>query len=383
MALVKRGNTVEKKESLLQEFIFHIDLDCFFASVELRERPALRGFPVVVGGNKETKKGVVLTCTYEAREFGIHSGMSILQAVQLCPDIICVGTSRGLYKQISDNIMTILQSYTDEFRQASIDEAYLNLTSVVINDYNGNPLPLAQKIKDQIFEAEEITCSIGIGPNTTIAKMATSQNKPNGITFVPKERRKDFLQPLLVSRISGIGPKTATWLQEKHDITTIGQIMALETEYEMIRKFNSLGKFFYKIISGKGRTSIRPRDNYAAKSISNGRTFYGRKENGQVITPEKILNKMIDRVHKRLIDKKFRYKTITLEVKLQENLKIVSKSKSFLAANDDKERITTTAFELLEEFKRLKQPIRKIAVRLSNFEKFDPKQKTMTDYFCE
>jgi DNA polymerase IV (DinB-like DNA polymerase) len=256
MALVKRGNTVEKKESLLQEFIFHIDLDCFFASVELRERPALRGFPVVVGGNKETKKGVVLTCTYEAREFGIHSGMSILQAVQLCPDIICVGTSRGLYKQISDNIMTILQSYTDEFRQASIDEAYLNLTSVVINDYNGNPLPLAQKIKDQIFEAEEITCSIGIGPNTTIAKMATSQNKPNGITFVPKERRKDFLQPLLVSRISGIGPKTATWLQEKHDITTIGQIMALETEYEMIREFNSLGKFFYKIISGKGRTSI-------------------------------------------------------------------------------------------------------------------------------
>ncbi|MHA1556208.1 MAG: DNA polymerase IV [Candidatus Heimdallarchaeota archaeon] len=369
-----------------RNFLFHVDLDCFFAAVEVREQPSLKGLPVIVGGDKESKRGVVTTCTYEARKFGVHSGMSILEALNLCPESICIRRGNySLYREVSDSVMAILSSYTEEFRCASIDEAYLNLTKIINEEFNGNPLPLAEEIKKEIFETEGITCSIGIGSNTTIAKMATSQNKPNGITFIPKEKIKGFLKPLPVRRISGIGPKSAEHLKQKHGVETIGQIMKLETEYEMIRKYGSLGKFFFRVISGEGRTTLKPNDYYGAKSISKGRTFYGYLEDGEPITAEKLLPKLIDQVHERLIKRFFRFKTVTLEIKLQNSFKNLNKSRSFLAANDDKERITSTVFELLEDFRNTHkdEPIRKVAVRVSNFEKRDSKQKSITDFFGE
>ncbi len=369
-----------------RNFLFHVDLDCFFAAVEVREQPSLKGLPVIVGGDKESKRGVVTTCTYEARKFGIHSGMSIVEALNLCPESICIKRGHySLYREVSDSVMTILSSFTDEFRCASIDEAYLNLTKIINENFNGNPLPLAEEIKKEIFETEGITCSIGIGSNTTIAKMATSQNKPNGITYIPKENIKEFLKSLPVRRISGIGPKSAERLKEKHGVETIGQIMKLETEYEMIRKYGSLGKFFYRVISGEGRTTLKPNDYYGAKSISKGRTFYGYVEDGEPISAEKLLPKLIDQVHQRLTKRFFRFKTVTLEIKLQSNFKNINKSRSFLAANDDKERIASTVFEFLEEFRNTHkdETIRKVAVRVSNFEKRDSKQKSITDYFGE
>ncbi len=374
---------VPKKE---RNFLFHVDLDCFFAAVEIREQPSLKGLPIIVGGDKESKRGVVTTCTYEARRFGVHSGMSIVDALKLCPESICL--PRGnylLYREVSDSVMSILSTYTDEFRCASIDEAYLNLTKIINKEFNGNPIPIAEEIKKEIFEIEGITCSIGIGSNTTIAKMATSQNKPNGITYIPKEHIKEFLKPLPVRRISGIGPKSAERLQKNHGVETIGQIMKLETEYEMIRKYGSLGKFFYRIISGEGRTKLKTNDYYGAQSISKGRTFYGYLEDGEPITAEKLLPKLIDQVHERLTKKSFRFKTVTLEIKLQNSFKNINKSRSFLAANDDKERINSTVFELLEEFRNTHkdEPIRKVAVRVSNFGKKDSNQKSITDFFSE
>lgn len=385
MAVLEKSQNQIEISTKERNFLFHVDLDCFYAAVEIREEPSLKGLPVIVGGDKETKRGVVTTCTYEARKFGVRSGMSIVEALKLCPEAICLSRGHfGLYREVSDSVMAILSSYTDEFRCASIDEAYLNLTKVINDEFNGNPLPLAEEIKKEIFETEGITCSIGIGPNTTIAKMATSQNKPNGITYVPKEKIKEFLNPLPVRRISGIGPKSAESLKRRHGIETIGQIMELETEFEMIRKYGSLGKFFYRVISGEGRTVLKPNDYFGAKSISKGRTFYGYlEEDGEPITAEKLLPKLIDQVHERLKKRFFRFKTVTLEIKLQNNFKNLNRSKSFQAANDDKERITTTVFELLEDFRNTykDEPIRKVAVRVSNFEKRDPKQKSLIDFF--
>ncbi|MFW9922974.1 MAG: DNA polymerase IV [Candidatus Thorarchaeota archaeon] len=365
-------------------FIFHVDLDCFFAAVEMREDPSLVGKPVMVGGNKETKRGVVCACNYEARKFGIHSGMSALKAIELCPDLICISRGhRELYSEVSDSVMEILSSYTDNIRSASIDEAYLDLTDIVNDQYNGNPILLAEEIKDEVFQTERITCSIGIGPNTTIAKMATSQNKPNGITYIPKENIKDFLTPLPLHRLIGIGKKSADAIKRKHGIETIGEIIKLETEYEMLRKFGRLGSFFFRVISGEGRTKIEPSNSFGAKSISRGNTFYGYTQDGEPVTAEKLLPKLIDDIHNRLTKRFFRFKTVTLEIKFQRGLRTVNKSKSFLAANDDKDRITITAFELLEEIKRIHkdEPIRKVAVRVSNFEKSDPLQKSIMDYF--
>lgn len=366
-----------------RQFIFHVDLDCFFAAVEMREDPSLVGKPIIIGGNKETKRGVAFTCNYEARKYGIHSGMPARKALELCPDLLCVKSRHSLYGEISETIMDIISSYTDNFRRASVDEAYLNLTKEVVEEYQGYPLPLAKEIKKEIYEAEKITCSIGIGPNTTIAKIATGRFKPDGITYVPREAIKRFLAPLKVSKISGIGPKSAESIKRKHGIETIGQIIAIEEEHEMIRKFGRLGKYFYRVITGEGRTNIIPNNDYSMKSISKGRTYKGQLDDGEPITAEKILPILIDKVHDRLIKRSFYYKTITLEARLQKNLQNLTRSKSFLSANDDKERLTTTIFDLLNEIKvKYNNPeLRKVAVRVSNFIKKDTAQKSITDYF--
>jgi len=367
-----------------RQFIFHVDLDCFYAAVEMRENPELKGKPIMVGGDKDSKRGVVTTCNYGARNFGVRSGMSAKEAIELCPEIICIRRGNfDLYREVSDNIMDILSSYTDEFRSASIDEAFMNLTDEVEEDFNGYPIPLAQEIKNEIFEAEKITCSIGIGPNTTIAKIATGRNKPDGITYVPRASIKKFLYPLPVKAISGIGPKSAESLKRRYNITTIGQIIEIGPEHEMIRKFGRLGSFFYRVVSGQGRTIIQPSSSFGVKSISKGRTFHGQLFDGEQVTAEHILPNLISSVHERLTKKNFRFKTITLEVRLQDNFKTVNRSRSFHAANDDIERIRTTIYEILDEINNdYNKPIlRKVAVRVSNFVKSDPQQKSITDFF--
>ncbi|MBN1330522.1 MAG: DNA polymerase IV [Candidatus Heimdallarchaeota archaeon] len=373
------------EKTTIRQFIFHVDLDCFFAAVEMREDPSLVGKPIMVGGDKETKRGIVTTCNYEARKFGVHSGMSAKEAIELCPEIICVRRGHyDLYRDVSDNIMAILSSYTEEFRSASIDEAYLNLTDIVEEEYNGYPIPLAEEIKNEIFEAEKITCSIGIGPNTTIAKIATGRNKPNGITYVPKQSIHCFLTPLSVSAISGIGPKTAESLKRKYNIEKIGQIIEIGSEHELIRKFGRLGSFFYKVVSGQGRTKIQPNSSFGVKSISKGSTFHGQMFDGEPVTIDMILPKLIDQVHDRLIKKTFRYKTVTLDVRFQDNFQNITRSRSFLAANDDIVRLKVAVYDMLEEinndFNNAK--IRKAAVRVSNFVKQDPQQKPITAYFA-
>lgn len=374
----------EQIETINQrQFIFHVDLDAFFAAVEMREDPSLIGKPVSVGGNPETKRGVVLTCNYEARKYGIHSGMPAQKAFELCPHLICVKGKHSLYHEVSDSIMDILASFTDNFRSASIDEAYLNLTNEIENEYHGYPIPLAKEIKKEIYETEKITCSIGIGPNTTIAKIATGRFKPNGITYVPREAIKRFLAPLKISKISGIGPKSSESIKRKYGVERIGQIIEIEEEHEMIRKFGRLGKFFYRVINGIGRTNIIPNNDYSMKSISKGRTFIGQFDDGEPITAEKIIPKLIDQVHERLTKRSFYYKTVTLEARLQKNFQNLTRSRSFLTANDDKERFVSTIYELLDEIKiQYKNPeLRKVAVRLSNFLKKDVAQKSITDYF--
>ncbi len=383
MVFLQLPKVTKKTQQREGQFLYHVDLDCFFAAVEIREDPELAEKPVAVGGNRETRRGVITSCNYIARKFGLHAGMPINKALDLCPDLICTGRHHSLYRDVSDNIMSILSSYTDEIRVASIDEAYLNLTSEVENEYDGDPLPLAKQMKTEIYEAEQINSSIGIGPNTTIAKIATGEAKPDGIKYIPPEKIIEFLTPLSVRKMSGIGPKTTESLKRRHGIETIGQIIAIGDEVEMLRKFGDLGKFFYRIISGKGRTIINPINTYGAKSISNGRTFWGQMDDGEQVTPEKILPKLIDSVHDRLVKKNFKYKTITLAVRLQDNFQNINRSRSFLAANDDKERIKTTIYEILDEVKHEHNnaPIRKVAVRVSNFTKQDPLQKTITEYF--
>jgi len=201
LALNPHTNNTERQIVLL------VDMDSFFASVQVREKPELKGLPVVVGSDPKggAGRGVVSTCSYEARKYGIHSAMPISKAYKLCPDCVFLPVNMKLYKEVSENVMAILRGFAEKFEQVSVDEAYL--VPIDIRSFDDAVL-CARRIKDEVKGQEGITCSVGIGPNKLIAKIASGFQKPNGLTLVKPEDVKDFLFPLPVSKIPGIGRKT-------------------------------------------------------------------------------------------------------------------------------------------------------------------------------
>jgi DNA polymerase IV (DinB-like DNA polymerase) len=200
-ALDSHTNSTEKK------IVLHVDMDSFFASVEVREKPELKDLPVVVGSDPKGGKGrgVVSTCSYEARKYGIHSAMPISQAYKLCPDAAFVPINMKLYGQVSVNVMEIIKSFAEKFQQYSVDEAFL-VPGPEIRNFEEATI-IALRIKDEIERQERITCSVGVGPNKLIAKIASKFNKPNGLTVVRPEDVQEFLYPLDVAKIPGIGEK--------------------------------------------------------------------------------------------------------------------------------------------------------------------------------
>ena len=186
---------------------FHVDMDSFFASVEIREKPELKGLPVIVGARpKEGKgRGVVSTCSYEARKYGIRSAMPISQAYRLCPRAVFLPVNMRLYSEVSARVMRLLRKFSEKFQQVSVDEAYLVPGPEICNFEEAAVYGL--KIKDEVQKQEGVTCSVGIGPNKLIAKIASGFQKPDGLTVVRPEDVKEFLFPMPVSKIPGIGDK--------------------------------------------------------------------------------------------------------------------------------------------------------------------------------
>jgi DNA polymerase IV (archaeal DinB-like DNA polymerase) len=190
-----------------KQIVLHVDMDAFFASVEVREKPELAGFPVVVGADPKRGKGrgVVCASSYEAREYGVHSAMPVSQAYKLCPGATFLRVNIKLYVQISDNVMEIMKGFAERFQQYSIDEAFI-VPGPDIKSFEEATL-CALRIKDEIKRQERITCSIGVGPNKLIAKIASKFQKPDGLTVVRPEDVQEFIYPLNVSKILGIGEK--------------------------------------------------------------------------------------------------------------------------------------------------------------------------------
>ena len=216
-------------------WIMHIDMDAFFASVEqYRNYPELVGKPVCVGHDPKggTGRGVVRAASYEARAKGIHAGMPVSQAYRLCPDAKFVDGSFESYLIASDEFMEILKQYADggRVRRASIDEAYIEVTEATAR-YN-DPIELAREIQEDIRIQTSLPCSIGIAPNMSVAKIATGMNKPRGITLVGPDPESilNFLSPLKVDAINGVGRKTAEYL-ERFGIQTLGQIQNMCRDY--------------------------------------------------------------------------------------------------------------------------------------------------------
>jgi DNA polymerase IV (DinB-like DNA polymerase) len=242
-------------EPVSRVIILHMDMDSFFASVEVRENPSLRGLPVIVGADPKrgTGRGVVSTASYEARRCGVRSGMPISRAYHLCPDAVFLPVNFPLYIATSERIMQIVSGYGEGLEPVSIDEAYLDVTKAGSFDA---AVELAVRMKEEIRSKEYLTCSIGIGPSRVVAKIASDMQKPDGLTIVRPEEVDTFLGPLPVRKLPGIGKKTEKELIER-GISTIGQLAG--TDIQVLQSlFGMWGVYMHTLALGQDIGLPRP-----------------------------------------------------------------------------------------------------------------------------
>src|SRR3989304_2463909 len=237
-----------------RRIIFHVDMGQFFAAVEERIHPEIKGKPVVVGADPKGGKGrgVVSTCNYETRKYGNRSGMPITKAWRLCPDAVFLPVSIPLYLQVSNRIMEILSNYADKFESWGIDEAFLDVSSRV-KDYE-EAKRLALQIKKEVYEKEQLTCSIGIGPNKLVSKIASDFQKPDGLTVVEEKDVKAFLEPLDIDKLLWVGKKTARKLNAM-GIKTIGDLARYDPSV-LVEKFGVVGRQLYLYAQGNDRSEV-------------------------------------------------------------------------------------------------------------------------------
>ena len=242
--------------------IIHLDMDCFYAAVEMRERPELAGQPIAVGGG--SRRGVVTTCNYEARKFGVHSAMPGFQARERCPHIVFLPVRFDLYRAESAKVRAILRSYTPLMEPLSLDEAYLDVTT--LDRYAWD---IAKEIRARIFEETRLTSSAGIAPNKMLAKIASDWRKPNGQFAITPDRIEAFVRDLPVRKIWGVGPKSAEkFLQQ--GIKTCGDLQKFSLP-EMTRRHGKWGAELFRLCRGQDDREVDP--NWVRKSLSNENTF--------------------------------------------------------------------------------------------------------------
>src|SRR6266404_3714418 len=243
--------------------IVHLDMDCFYAAIEVRDRPALRGKPVGVGGTRD-RRGVLTTCNYEAREFGVHSAMPTFMALQRCPNLIVSPTRFDVYRREAAVIRGILHRFSSLVEPLSLDEAYVDLTA-----HPGAPAAVAKVIRDMIFQKTKLTSSAGIGPNKLVAKIASAMNKPNGQLEVTPKEVPQFMENLPVREIWGIGEKTERKL-EGLGVKTCGELQRFSRP-ELVAFFGKFGIELYDLCRGIDHRPVEP--DRPRKSLSTEETF--------------------------------------------------------------------------------------------------------------
>ena len=317
----------------------HVDMDAFYASVEQKQRPWLEGKPVVVGGDPKSRRGVVTAASYPAREYGIRAGMPLLTAKRLCPHaIFLVGGYGGKYEYVSSRVMRILQQFSPTVQPYSIDEAFLDITGC--QRLLGSPLQLAKKLKDRIREQLGLPCSVGIAPNKLLAKLASSLKKPDGLTLIPKNSIKEILNPLHVTKLCGIGERTARLLSQL-GIHTLGELASYPEEV-LKRKLGKGGEWLHRAANGIDGTPVISR-NMEEKSLGHERTL---PEN--IIDPERIRSVLLSLstlVARRLRARELVARTITLKVRYSDFLTF-TRSQTIASPTDSEHIISDVADKL-------------------------------------
>lgn len=341
--------------------IIHVDMDAFYASVEQRDRPELRGKPVVVGGPPDSR-GVVCAASYEARKFGVRSAMSCAKAYRLCPRAEFIFPNIAKYRKVSHQIQQIFLDVTPLVEPLSLDEAYLDVTENALNE----PLArkVAQHIKTRIKIETGLTASAGVGPNKFIAKLASDHSKPNGLVVVAPQRVAEFIDKLPVERFWGVGPKTAERLK-RQGLHTALDIRA-RTARDLEGLFGSMGPYLFEL--AHGRDHRRVESEREAKSIGSETTF-----DEDLLDILDIKKQVTDQAHEvaaelQSIDRPAR--TVTLKIKYSD-FKSITRSRTLPMRTDRAETIERVAHELLTENTEAgRRPVRLVGVSVSSL--FDP-----------
>ena len=337
--------------------IIHVDMDAFYASVEQRDNPALRGKPVAVGGSQQ--RGVVAAASYEARHYGVYSAMPSMRAYRLCPDIIFVSPRFDHYRQISQHIRDILFQYTDLVEPLSLDEAYLDVT---INK-KGNPSAthLAQAIRAQIWEETQLTASAGVSMNKFLAKIASDLNKPDGLSLISPEQAEAFLEQLPIERFHGIGEKTAQKMRQLgiHH----GADLKSWSELELSRHFGKVGRHFFRIVRAIDERQVQPERE--RKSVGIETTF--RHDLSHEAEMLAALRSLTEKICERLGHLQTAAMTVTLKIKYLDFVQ-VTRSKTSPHYQQDVEQIYPIVDYLLHHPALPSRPVRLLGIYLSNLD---------------
>jgi DNA polymerase IV len=328
--------------------ILHVDLDAFFAAVEQRDRPELRGLPVIVGGDPRGR-GVVSAASYEARRFGVHSAMSLNEAVRRCPDGVFLPVDGRRYQQASRDVMEVLRRFTPQVEPISIDEAFLDVTGA--RQLFGEGEEIARLIKAAVREEVGLTISVGVATTKLVAKIASDLRKPDGLVVVPPGEEAGFLAPLPISRLWGVGEKTAVVLAD-YGVRTIGDLAALAPDV-VIRRFGKHGGSLVDRARGIDADPVHLGD--PAKSVGHEHTFDSDTRDPELI--ERTLLGMADGVAGRLRSAGVRASTVAVKIR-DSSFRTITRQRTLPEPTDMTEPIFHAALELA------RPEVRGIRVRL-------------------
>ena len=342
-----------------KRIIFHLDMDHFFSAVEEREHPELKGKPVIVGADPMGGKGrgVVSTSNYEARKFGVRSGMPISRAWKFCPEGVYLPVNYELYEVVSNEIMDTLRKYADKFEQWGIDEAFLDMSSRV-RDYS-EAEALAREIKKKIYEKERLTCSIGVSSNKLVAKIASETQKPDGLTIVREEDVRKFLGPLPVRKLLGVGRKTGQMLEDM-GIKTIEDLAHFDPSV-LTESFGVMGTQLYLMAHGIDRSEVE--ESSEVKSIGRDVTFL--EDTGDFGCVLNALDGLSEEVSRNVLDRQLYFRTVTVRVRY-ENFETHTHSKTLPFMTDRLQDLKKAAGELMLPYFKLGRKIRLVGVRVSS-----------------
>ncbi|MCL4393941.1 MAG: DNA polymerase IV [Chloroflexi bacterium] len=333
--------------------IFHLDLDAFFASVEVLLNPELAGKPLIVSMGNPEGRGVVSTASYEARKFGVHSAMPLFQAARLCPQAIIVPVRHRVYSDYSRRVMAILREASPLMEQVSIDEAYVEIPA------DRDAAAVAAEVQARIKRELQLDCTIGVASNKLVAKIACNTVKPRGLVSVPRGAEQTFLAPLAIDRLPGAGKATRVKLQ-RWNVKTIGDLARVPIE-ELRSAFGRTGAYLHAAALGQDDSPIVTE--WKPKSVSEENTF--ERDTRDAAQVEKLIEEMGEGVARQLAREGYRARTIVLKLRYGD-FTTVTRQTTLAAPTDDAAEICTTANRLLRDHWEQRRALRLVGVGAHN-----------------